>query len=463
MQIFKKTGWVLTLLMSLFASLAQAAELKLKNGTELLIEQDLRSPRNFVMISFRGGNGLIKPKEQGVSQVLSLMLSEGPEGMSGSEYRKKLFLLAGEIHYSVSSRLATVSVLAPTDKLDEVLALALETLKKPKFDDATYQLARLRVEAGLAQREDDMRSTLRYVALRDAFAYHPDVRDGSPSRLSLKNIDIKTVKAAKPILFDPRYLLAAAVGPVDSTVLHKLIEDKLSSSGFLLKDLAQRKFESPRANQKPKGPEKIVLVDRPGATDNQVLYIVRRKIPLDNQEMIALELANTLLGGGMQGSLFKVLREERGLTYGAGSSVREDLGYWGVSSFASTDKLGALMSGVEEVVKAQAKLVVDQPTTELVKVDLLTQWKAGRELPSDRLTDTLSSKIYGRDLKFLETMDEWIAKTPASEVTKMGKEYFDLGQAYVYVMGDKQKLAPVFKSLGYKDKDVRTVEAASFL
>lgn len=457
-------GFVLTLsFLGLTSGKVSAASLTLKNGAEFIAEQDKRSPRDFVMISFKGGNGLIPKTEQGVGQILSAMLSEGPAGMSSEAYRQELFLLAGEIHYSINSRLASAYLIAPSDKLEKVLALALRTLKKPKLDQETYQLARTKVEAALAQREDDMRSSLRYFALRDAFDYHPDVLDGTPSRLSLKNVKLKTVEKALPILFDPRYLITAAVGPSEPQTLQKLLETSFESQGFLAKSLVKRPFTSPNQDAKPKGPAKIVLLNRPGATDNQVLYLMRRKIPHDNGELIALELANKALGGGMQGSLFKVLREERGLTYGAGSGVNEDLGYWSIASFASTDKLADLMAGIQEVVSSQAKLPIDKNTADLLKGDMLTQWREGRELPSDRMSDALSAKIYGRDLSFQEKMDEWITKATEKEITRAGGAYFDLAGAYIYVMGDKAKLEPVMQKLGYKGPDVRIVEASSIL
>ncbi len=441
----------------------KAATLKLKNGADLIGEQDKRSPRDFLMITFQGGNGLLPKEEQGAGQILTAILDEGPAGMASEAYRKELFLLGGEIHYSTSARLASASIIAPHDRLDDVLVLALKTLKKPKFDQETYQLARAKVEANLAQREDDMGSTLRYVAVRDAFNYHPDVLDGTPSRLSLKNVDFKKVEAALPILFDARYLVTVAVGPSDPRTWQKILDTRLAREGFLSQTSAKRSFSPPSQESKSQGPQKVVLVHRAGATDNQVLYLMRRKIPKDNNDQIALELANKLLGGGMQGSLFRVLREERGLTYGVGSGVNEDLGYWSVASFASTDKLRDLMAGIQEVVKAQAQVKVDQATADLVKSDMLTQWREGRELPSDRLSDALAAKTFNRDLNFQETMDQWIMKASETLITQMGATYFNLSGASIYVMGDKAKVQPLLEQLGYKAVDIRIVDGLSIL
>ena len=455
--------WKILLSSCLFVSSAQAAELKLKNGTSFIVEQDTRSPRDLVMLSFLGGNGLIKPEEQGVGRILASILNEGPAGLSSTEFRKQLFLLGGEIQFSTSTRSASVTLVAPSDKLELVMALALDTLKKPKFDEATYQLARSKVEAALAQREDDMGSTIRYFAMRDAFNYHPDVLDGSPSRVSMKNVNLKTVEKAQPLLFDAHYLMTAAVGPSEPQALQKLIDTKLAGAGMLDKPVGKRKFQSARKNQKPKGPVKVVVLNRAGASDNQVRYVVRRDIPLDNSDLVALNLATKLLGGGMQSSLFKVLRAERGLTYSAGAGTGENLGFWTVASFASTDKIGKLMSGINEVVTNQSKVVVDKAEADLVKGDLLTEWRESRELPSDRLSSDVTAKVFDRDPKFQETMDQWIAKTPESAITAKEKEYFNLKDAYVYVMGDKTKLLPILKTLGYKDKEVKVVEVAGIL
>lgn len=430
-----------------------------------IVEQDTRSLRNVVMISFRSGSSLIKPEEQGAGALLANILNEGPEGMTGNEFRKRLFLLGAELNYVVSAPSATISILAPTDNLDEAIKLALDTLKKPKFDRKTYQLAYARVESDLAQREDDMYETLSFIALRDAFAYHPNALDGSPSRLSLKNLDLEKVKAKLPILFDPRYLITAGTGPVEPKTLQKLLNDTLGAAGYLSQAVEERKFDSSNVDIQASKDDttKVVLVNRPGATDNQLLYLTRRKIPVDDGDFIALELANILLGGSVQSALFKVLRIERGLTYSVSSSVREDLGYWRIHSFATTDKLASLMTGIEEVVKAQARVKVDGEMSQLIKAELLTYWKNSRELPSDRLRSVLSTKIYGRDLEFQETMDQWITKAPTSTITKIGRKYFNLDTAKIYIMGDKDKLGPILKAQGYKEKEIKIIDPASFL
>lgn len=434
-----------------------AASAKLKNGAELLVEQDSRSPRDFVAIGFLGGSSLIKPDEQGLAPLLSAILNEGPEGVSNEEFKKQLFVLGGEVSFSISTRQTFINVVAPSENLGKVIDLALQTVKKPKLDAENYKVALAKVTAGVAMQEDNMMSQLRYYAMRDAFQNHPDVLDGNTSRASLKNLSLAKTKAILPKVFDARYLITAAVGPTDASQFESVLNSELEKHGFLAAKLEKRTFVTAAKDAKPTG-KKIVLLNKPGATDNQLRYIIRRKIPLDTPEMVSFELANKALGDGMQGALFRVLREQRGLTYSAGSGVGENLGYWTVVSFASTDKLGKLMSGIDEVVSGQAKAKIDAHTAELLKTDALTKWKENRELPADRLMNVLENRIYSRDLAFQEAEDEYIAKASEADITKAGQQYFSVKDAYIYVMGDKTKLLPVFKSLGYKDKDVRVVE-----
>ncbi|MES2746074.1 MAG: insulinase family protein [Bdellovibrionota bacterium] len=446
--------------LALFSGPLMAEDLKLKNGSELIVEQDLRSPRDTVMLAFLGGAGLLKPSEQGLSTLLTLILNEGPEGVSAADFKKELFLLGGELSYSAGSRQTFVSVTAPSANVAKVLELALSTLKKPKFDAENYQIALAKLTASVAQQEDNMASQLRYFAIRDAFSNHPDVLDGNTSRTSLKNLNLEKVKASLPKLFDARYLLTVATGPSSPADIQKLLNSELEKSGFLAPKLEKRVFVSAAKDVKSKG-QKVVLLNKAGATDNQIRYIVRRKIPLDNPDMVALDLANKALGEGMQGSLFKVLREQRGLTYSAGSGISDNLGYIGVSSFASTDKLANLMKGIDEVVAQQSTVVIDKPTAELLKGDALTKFKESRELPGDRLVQVINARIYGRDLNFSEKEDEYIAKASEADITRLGKEFFSVKDASIYIMGDKTKLLPVLKGLGFKD--VRVVEPAAVL
>lgn len=445
----------------LLSRAASAEVLKLKNGAELIVEADSRSPREILDLNFLGGAGQLKPSEQGLTQVLTQILNEGPEGIPNEEFKKQLFLLGARMDFGIDARSASVTVTAPKENLDKALALALATLQKPKFDKETYNAAFGKVKANIAHFEDDMGTVLRYYASRDAFANHPDVLDGNTTSNSLKNVSLEKVKAVLPKLFDPAYLLAAAVGTSQGAEIQTLLNTSLGDAGLLKSPAKQRAFSSAKEDKKRGSHPKIVLVNRTGATDNQIRYLVRRNIPIDNSDFVALELANKLLGDGMQSSLFRVLREQRGLTYSAGSGLNENVGVWVVVSFATTDKLGKLMSGIEEVVNEQAKVVVDKNAADLIKLDELTKWKEGRELPADRLSESIGARIYGRDLAFEQGKDAWIEKATEADITRMGKEYFTLKEAYIYVMGDKTKLLPVFKGLGYKTSDVKVVDEHS--
>lgn len=437
-----------------------AATVKLKNGADLHVEQDSRSPRDYVGIGFLSGTGMIKPGEQGLASILSSILSEGPAGMTNAEFKKQLFVLGGEVSFSISSRQTFINVVAPKENLGKVIGLALETVKKPKLDEENYKVALAKVSAGVAMQEDNMSSQLRYFAMRDAFQNHPDVLDGNTSRASLKNLSLAKTKALLPKLFDPKFLLTAAVGPSDTGSVETILNAELEKHGFLAAKLEKRKFTSAAKDVKPSG-KRVVLINKPGATDNQIRYIIRRKIPLDTKEMVAFELANKALGGGMQGSLFRELREKRGLTYSAGSGIGEDLGFWTVVSFASTDKLGKLMSGIDEVVNAQAKVTLDKQTVDFLKSDALSSWKENRELPVDRLVSSIGTLIYDRDAAFQEAEDEHIANALEADINAAAKKYFTTKDAFIYVMGDKTKVLPVLKTLGHKD--VRVVEQNQIL
>src|SRR6185369_1703807 len=76
---------------------------------------------------------------------------------------------------------------------------------------------------------------------------------------------------------------------------------------------------SASSSQIMKGKPGIYLIDKPGAAQSTIAAGVVG-IDRGNPDIYAVEIMNSILGGGASGRLFKVLREEKGYTYGAYSS-----------------------------------------------------------------------------------------------------------------------------------------------
>ena len=101
----------------------------------------------------------------------------------------------------------------------------------------------------------------------------------------------------------------------------------------------------------PVKPSRIYLVDKPGAVQSVLRGVLALKTTGKN-DLVPLESANDVLGGGFINRLNSDLREEKGWAYGAGSGITS---FEGPATFLAvspvqTDKTGdALMAMIADV------------------------------------------------------------------------------------------------------------------
>lgn len=447
----------------LIPALATAAKVntdKLSNGAPIDIVEDAGSPRQSLILVFHGGAGLVPKEQQGITSILQEMLAEGPQGMSGDDYRKKLFLLNSSIGISGTPRATYVSVTAPTDNLQAVLQLAHDVIRKPKLDTETFAIAQGKVLTSAQSIFDNMRGATYYFAFRDAFQSHPETMDGSAVPKTVQALTLEQAKEWLPKLIDFRKMSVATVGPATKWVV---IAD-------LQKIMAQTKKELKDNSFIPSKPEpldpakflptelKVAILNKPKATDNQILYIFPEALSFDNKERLVALVTHENLGGGLTGKLGDTLRTQRGLTYSASTRADGQKPYWLLYTFGGIFQTEGLLAGVPEVIEKFKTDKLDPKDIELAKSMNQTAFRSGMELPEDRLFARLRLKMYDRDPAFIDKFEDYLKSVTVEEVDAFRKTKLNYKQGFLYLMGDKDQILPALEKAGIKKDKVKIVE-----
>src|ERR1019366_5301014 len=96
--------------------------------------------------------------------------------------------------------------------------------------------------------------------------------------------------------------------------------------------------ELPKTQFQPKTVPHIYLIDRPGSAQS-MLQFGSLGVKQNDPDFFALTVANRVLGGGSSGRLFQNIRERKGYTYGAYSSLSAGKwpGIWGANASVRTE------------------------------------------------------------------------------------------------------------------------------
>lgn len=298
----------------------------------------------------------------GVATIMARALSEGTDKRSAEEFAAELERCGATLDAHADHAGVRVSLEVPVSRLLKALGLLAEALRAPAFADSEIErLVRNRLDEIPHESANPGRRAAKelYKQLFPATLRISRPRLGTEETVS--RIDSAAVRAFFDAHVRPATATAVVVGDLTDVdvdaVLAETLGDWSGDSG------------APRPVPAITGDDRgrVVIVDRPGAVQTQLLI---GRVGADRHDRVwpAQVLGTYCLGGTLTSRLDRVLREEKGYTYG----VRA----FGQVLRSTADGTGASLLGISGS--------VDTPNTGPALDDL---WKVLRTLAAEGLTD----------------------------------------------------------------------------
>jgi len=168
-------------------------------------------------------------------------------------------------------------------------------------------------------------------------------------------------------------------------------------------------------------------------------------VPRNHPDWYAMEVANTICGGGFTSRLVNSIRVEQGLTYSisSGFQQRRAAGAFRISTFTRNDQLRKCVDATLSEVK---KLVDQGPTeAELDKARnyLKGQYPLGLQAPDELAGEIANVEFFGLPQDFIATYPAKIGAVTMDDVKRVLKTYFCTDDLKILVVtnGDLAKKA----------------------
>ncbi|XLE06885.1 pitrilysin family protein [Streptomyces sp. Pv4-95] len=298
----------------------------------------------------------------GVATIMARALSEGTDKHDAEEFAAELERCGATMDAHADHPGLRVSLEVPASRLDHALGLLADALRAPAFPDSE-------IERLVRNRLDEIPHELANPARRAAMALSKELFP-SASRMSrprqgteetVERIDAAAVRAFYAAHVRPATATAVIVGDFTGIDLDASLAGTL---GAWTGSTAEPVKASPITADDT---GRVVIVDRPGAVQTQLLI---GRIGADRHDRVwpAQVLGTYCLGGTLTSRLDRVLREEKGYTYG----VRA----FGQVLRSTADGSGAAMLAISGS--------VDTASTGPALEDL---WKVLRTVAAEGLTD----------------------------------------------------------------------------
>ena len=193
----------------------------------------------------------------------------------------------------------------------------------------------------------------------------------------------------------------------------------------------------------------IYLIDRPASTQTYLLF-ANVGVSRTDPDYIPLVVANHILGGGASARLFQNLREDKGYTYGAYSSLTAPRwpGMWQATASVRTP----VTEGAVKEFFHEFKRIQDKPVTsdELARAKraLIGSFARTLESPEGVLGRTLELVQYSLPRDYWDNYPNLIAAVTPADVQRVAKKYLGDNKIQLVAVGERAQIEAGLKKFG---------------
>jgi predicted Zn-dependent peptidase len=433
-------------------------EFKLKNGIKVLVVENHKLPR--VSYSLRiDGTPILEGEKAGVLSILGQMLGNGTTSIEKDVFNEEIDYLGANVSIGFRSSFAS-SLTKHNDRILELMADAIinPLLTVEEFDKTKEQL----IESLKADEKsiDAIGSRVgNALSYGKNHVYGEFITEETLNKISYEDV----IDFHKKYTY-PNSAYIVVIGDVNYKEVKKSITEKFS----VWKKAKKVENDVPVLTPNV-GLTEVNFIDLPSATQSSIGVTNNVELKMNDEDYFTALITNNILGGGGEGYLFKNLREDKGYTYGAYSSLGSSR--YGVARFSAGAKVRNMVtdSAVTEIVNEIVRI-----RTELVDAELLKNAKAKYvgnfimrlERPQTIANYALNIKLNDLPEDFYETYLEKINAVTAEDVKRVANKYFKIANTRIIVVGKGSDVVENLEKVGvpinYFDKYANAVAKPVF-
>ena len=309
------------------------------------------------------------------------------------------------------------------------LALMSDMLKNPKFDEAELEKLKTQELAGIEQNKTEPQ----FLVQKKLGEINQKYKKGHPLYSMSIEEDIEAIKAVTTKTIQAYYNDFYGISDNATLVVIGNFDEKLIKDYFET-DFSNFKNNKPYTAVANKfqpnnlANEKIKTPDKKNAMSIGVLSFEGSQ---NDEDFAALQIAGEILGGGVLKSRITTrLRQNEGISYGAGGYVRVDdndkdrNSSMLVYAIYAPENASKIQKGFREEIE---RFIKDGITEEELKV-AVTSWVQGENVArakDNELSSTINNNLYyDRDMMFQKVIEDKVTGLTVDAVNNVIKKYF---------------------------------------
>lgn len=408
----------------------------LDNDIEILGAKNDETPTTAISLRFKSGLTRTPLDKVGVASLTADLLNEATTENSAETLSNELQKLGSEVSFSSGANFTTMRVKTLTENVDKTLAIAVEKLTKPKFDQADFDRVKAQTIEGIKDSHKKASKVANSAFMRVVYGDNAQAFPTSGVLETVEKLTLDDVKAFYQQTLNANLGSLVIVTSLDEkSALEVLEKSGLNAIGKAdVKPIKVNDITSPKTA--------IYLIDIPDAAQSEI-RIGKRALTYDaTGEYYRAGLMNYNLGDAFNSRINLNLREDKGYTYGA------------YSFFGGNDVLGRFMSGagvkrsttadaVREILKEiktyRDKGVTDAEVT-FLKQSLGQSDALKYETPSQKLGFLAEILLFDLADNYTDEQAKILTAIDKAELNELAKKHLNIDEMVIVIAGDKAKL-----------------------
>lgn len=415
----------------------------LSNGLQVIAVSHHEQPAVSLRLIIRAGGAQDPVAKPGVAYVAATLLDQGTTTKNAEQIANAIDSIGGAIGSGALSDLTFINAAVMKDSLGLALDLMSDLARNPAFANGEIERQRQQILSGLKVSYDDPDYLAGVVFDRLVYGFHPYGKPDSGTPASIAAVTREDLVAFHKQWFGANNAILAIVGDVSP-------EEAFAGAERAFGSWARVQLPQNTVDEPPPPTRRVVIVDRPGAVQTEIrvgnIALARR-----HPDYLALDIAMKILGGEGGNRLHRVLRSERGLTYGASADLNalKDTGNIVAETDTRSETTGeALRLIVDEIFRLQRQRVQTRELNDAQEY-LTGSFPLTIETPSAIALQVLNAVFYGLDLNELQTYRERVSAVTAEDIQRVAQQYLRPDRLAIVLVGDASVFAKQLAGVGF--------------
>jgi zinc protease len=423
----------------------------LKNGLQVIAVSHHEQPAVSLRLIVRAGGANDPIDRPGVASLMASLLDQGTTTKSAEQIATTIDSIGGAIGAGSGTDLTFITGLVMKGSFALGLDLVSDLAQNPAFAPQEIERQRQQVLSGLKVSYDDPEYLAGVVFDRLVYGFHPYGKPDSGTPASIGSITRDDLVQFHRTWFGANNAILAIVGDVTP-------EEAFAGAERAFGSWRRTAQEAIKPVDPPPPTRRVVVIDRPGSAQTEI-RAGNIALPRKHPDYIPLNLAMRILGGEGGNRLHRVLRSERGLTYGASAEINalketgDLVAETDTRSETTTETLRLL---VDELARLQRQRVSPRELSE-AQAYISGSFPLTIETPASIAVQIIHAVVFGLDLVEMERFRDLVNAVSVDDIQRVAQKYLHPDRLSIVLVGDASKFAKQLPAIGFDRVEVIAV------